>query len=160
MTLTSPLLNTVIAKDKVLISIPAHDSAQVHLSHPNLSIKLSYLMRLYTPMRPSNDHHLPYRVLYHHLLISVRSTLIARGRYLSLVTDNTIHTLSPNGTHDPITRLYHLHLFLNPSNGSLYLQYAYEGGYHNNRPVSTQRLDLTTRLPVPSSLPRDHTDIA
>ena len=64
--------------------------------------------------------------------------------------DNTTHTLTPNGTDTPTTRYHYLHLFINPSTGSPYLQYTYEGGYHNNRTVSTQRLTLTTS--VPSSL--------
>ena len=38
----------------------------------------------------------------------------------------------------------YLHLFLDPYKRSPYLQYIYESGRHNNRPVSRQRLTLTT----------------
>ena len=103
----------VIAIDKVLAETTAHDSARVHLSHPQVPINCSPLRRLQTTMRPCNTHHLPLRVLYHHLLINERSHLIPRDMYLSLTMDNTIHTMNPNDTHDTSTRLHYLHLFFN-----------------------------------------------
>ena len=79
--------------------------------------------------------------------------------YLSLTMNNTIHTLIPSDTHDLTTQLYCLLLFLNSSKGSPNLQYSYEGGYHNYRPVSVQRLTLTTNLPsslISSKRPKQH----
>ena len=90
----------VIAIDKVLAATMAHDSVRVHLSHPQLPVKLSHLRRLQTTIRPCKPHHLPVRVLYHHLLISAQSPLIPQDMYLSLTMDNNIHTMTPNGTHD------------------------------------------------------------
>ena len=135
------------------------DSFQVHLSHRNMNIKLNHLRQLHTTMRTSNNHHLPHRVLYHHLLISARSPLILRDMYLSLIMNNIIHTSIPNDTHDLTTQLHYLLLFLNTSKGSPNLQYLYEGGYYNYRPVYVQRLTLTTNLPsslISSKRPKQH----
>ena len=52
----------------------------------------------------------------------------------------------PNDTHYSSTRLHYLHLFLNPPTGSPYLQYTFDGGSNNNRPLSVQRLTITTSL--------------
>ena len=78
----------ISAIDKVLTMTMVHDSAHLNLFHPNIPIKINHLRRLHTTMRSSNNHHLPYRFLYHHLLISARSPLTLRDRYLSLTMDN------------------------------------------------------------------------
>ena len=85
------------------------------------------LRRLRITLRPSDTHQLPLRILYHHLLISARSHLIPRDRHLSLTIDNTIHTMTPNDTHDPSIRLHSLHLFLNPSTDFPYLLCTFAG---------------------------------
>ena len=135
------------------------DSAQVHLSHLQVPLKLSHLRYLRTILRPYNTHHLPLRVLYYHIFISARSPHIQRDRYLSLTMDNTVHTMTPNNTHVPSTRLHYLRLVLNPSTGSPNLQYTFDDGSNNNRPLSRQRLTITTSLPTSllfSKRPRRH----
>ena len=52
----------------------------------------------------------------------------------------------PNDTHYSSTRLHYPHLFLNPPTGSPYLQYTFDSGSNNNRPLSVQRLTITTSL--------------
>ena len=111
-----------------------------------MPLKLDHLRILHTRMRPSNTHNLSHRVIYHHLFISARSPLIPRDRSLSLTTDSTTHTLTPKGTDATPTRQHCLHLFLNLYKRSPYIQYTYEGGYHNNCTVSEQRLTITTSL--------------
>ena len=126
-------------------------SAQVHLSHPHIPPTLHHLRRLRSTLHPAISNHLPLRVLYHHLFISTRSSLIPRNRHLSITMDNTIHTMTPNDTHDPSTRLHYIHLFLNPSTGFPHLSYTFNGPLSANPPLSSQQLTTTTSLP--SSLP-------
>ena len=106
----TPNDHTRIAIDKVLVATTAHDSTRIHLYHLQVSLKLSHLRRLRTTMRPCNIHHLLFRVLYYHLLISARSPFIPRYRYLSLTMDNTIHIMTPishtSRQHDYTTSTY------------------------------------------------------
>ena len=99
----------------------AANSAQVHLSHPHIPITIGHLRRLHLTLQPNDTHHLPLRVIYHHMNISARAPLIPRDRYISITMDNTIHTMTSNGTHDPSTRLHYIHLFLNQTMGSPYI---------------------------------------
>ena len=95
-------------------------------------------------MCPSNIHNVSHRVIFHHILLSVRSSLIPRDRFLSSTIGNTTYILTSNSLDAPPTMQNYLHLFLDPYKRSPYLQYIYESGRHNNRPVSRQRLTLTT----------------
>ena len=106
----TPNDHTRITIDKVLVATTAHDSTRIHLYHLQVSLKLSHLRRLRTTMRPCNIHHMLFRVLYHHLLISTLSPFIPRYRYLSLTMDNTIHIMTPishtSRQHDYTTSTY------------------------------------------------------
>ena len=123
----------------------------VHRYHSHMALTLRHLRRLRIILCPSDTHQLPLRVLYHQLLISARSPLIPRDRHLSISMDNTIYAMTPNATHDSSTRLHYIQLFLNPSTGSPYLLYTFDGQPNANSLLSAQRLTITTSLP--SSLP-------
>ena len=125
----------------------ACNNVQVHLSHPNMYIKLNHLRILHTSMRPSNTYKISHHVIYYRIFISERSPLIHRDRFLSLTMDNTTHTLTPRGTEAPPISQHFLRLFLNPCKRSSYPQYTYRGGHHNNLTVSAQRLTITTSFP-------------
>ena len=98
-------------------------------------------------MSSSNTNHLLHRVINHYLLTSASSPLIPRDRDLSFTLDNNIYPLTPHRTDTHTTRKHHIQLFINPYKRSLYVQYIYNGRYHNNRPVATQHLTITTSLP-------------
>ena len=133
--------------DMVFARSTTDNSAQVHLSHSHIPLIVHHLRRLSSTLRPAVSHHLPLRVLYHHLLISARSSLIPRDRNLSITMYNNIHTMTPNDVQDPSTRLHYIHLFLNPSTGSPYLSYTLNGQPNDNPPLSSQQLTVTTSLP-------------
>ena len=125
----------------------AFNNAKVHLSHHIILITLNHLRIIYTSMRPSNNHNVLYRVIFHHLLLSARYPLIPRDRFLPLTMDSTTHILTFRGTEAPPTSQHYLYLFLNPYKRSPYLQYTYQSDFHNNRTVSAQRLTITISLP-------------
>ena len=84
-----------------LYSNTEHSNAFVHVHLLTIIIHLSHRMKLKERMNSTNHHHLPDRVIYHHLLISARSPLISRDSSLLLTMDNTIHILTPNITDAP-----------------------------------------------------------
>ena len=138
----------------------ADNSAMVHLFHPRMPLILCHPRRLRITLRPSDNYQLPLRVLYHHLLISARSPLISRDRYLSLIMDNTIHTMTPNDTHDPSTRLHYLRLFLNVSVGSPYLLYTFDSQSTIDPPSLRSEMPPQQVYSVVSRPLSDHDDIA
>jgi len=120
---------------------------------------MDHLLRLHLTLQPNINRHLPLRVIYHYLHISARSPLIPRDRFLNLTMDNTIHTMTPNDTHDSYTRLHYIHLFLDPPTSFPYILYTFDGQPTANPPLSAQRLTITTSLPssTPSTKrPRRH----
>ena len=114
-----------------------------------MPLTLRHIRRLRITLRLYDTHHMSLRVLYHHLLISARSPLIPRDRYLYITMDNTIHTMTPNDTYDLFTRLHYLHLFINPSTGSLYLLYTFDRHFNTNQPPSSLRSDLPSQQVYP-----------
>ena len=135
------------------------NGTHVHLSHPHMPLTMDHLLRLYLTLQPHSIHHLPLRVIYHHLHISARAPLIPRDRFLNLTIDNTIHTMTPNDTHNSSTRLHYIHLFLDPPTSYPYILYTFAGQPKANPPLSTQRLTITTSLPIPirsNKRPRRH----
>ena len=112
-----------------------------------MTITLNHLRKIHQSMYLTNTHHLSHRTFYHQLLLSAKSSLISRNRCLSLTMDNIIHPITTKSTDAQPTGQYYLYIFLSPYKRSPYLQYTYDGGYHNNYTVSAQRLTITTRLP-------------
>ena len=134
------------------------NSTQVHLSHSNMPLTMDHLLRLHLTLQPNINRHLPLRVIYHYLHISARSPLIPRDRFLNLTMDNTIHTMTPNDTHDSYTRLHYIHLFLDPPTSFPYILYTFDGQPTANPPLSAQRLTITTSLPIPLRSNKRHQD--
>ena len=124
-----------------------------------MTITLNHLRNIHQSMHLANTHGLSHRTIYHQLLLSEKSPLISRNRCISLTMDNTIHPITPKSTDTQPTCQCYLYLFLSPDKRSPYLQYTYDGGYHNNRTVSAQRITITTRLPsslISSTRPKWH----
>ena len=119
----------------VIARSTAANSAHVRLSHPHMPLTMCHLLRLHLTLQPNDTHHLPLQVIYHHMHISARAPLIPRDRFLNLTIDNTIHTITPNDTHDPSTRLHYIHLFLDPPTSSPYILYTFDG-QPNANPLS------------------------
>ena len=138
----------------------AANSAKKHLSHPHMPITIGHLRRLNLTLQPKVTHHLTLRVIYHHMHISARAPLISRDRYLFLTMDNTIHTMTPNATHDPSTRLHYIHLFLNPPTGSPYILYTFDGQPKANPPSLSSDLPSQPVYLFLSCSISDHDDIA
>ena len=135
--------------DNTILSITTDNNAQVHLSYLHMPLTLRHIRRLHITLRPYDTNHLSLRVLYHHLLISARSPLIPQDRYLSITMDNTIHTMTPNDTYALSTILHYLHLFINPSTGSPYLLYTFDGHSNTNQPPFSLRSDLPSQQVYP-----------
>ena len=111
-----------------------------------MCINLCHLRRLPTSIYPSNTQNMPYRIIYHHLLVSTKSLLMLRDRSLRLTIDNTFHSRIINHLDAPTIRQHRLHLFLNQYKRVPYLLYTFTGGQHNNYTVATQRFTITTSL--------------
>ena len=151
---------TINAIEVVLpADIPTHTTVHVHIAHPTMSLTLGHLHHLNACLHLSNKTFIPFRIIYHHLLISAKSPLVSRDRSILLTIDNDIHSLTP--IH-PITkhRRHFLHLFLNPYNRSPYRLYTFDGGQHNLNSAAAQHLTISTSLPssiIPSKRPtRNH----
>ena len=143
----------------VIARSTAANSAHVHLSHPHMSLTMGHLLRLHLTLQPNDTHHLPLRVIYHHMHISARAPLILRDRFLNLTMNNTVYTMTPTDTHNVSTRLHCIHLFLDPPTSSPSILYTFDGQPKANPPLSTQRLTITTKLPIPirsNKRPRRH----
>ena len=130
----------------LLVGNPTHITAQVNLEHPTIPLTLDHMCHLRAYMYLLNNTSISFRIIHHHLLLSANSPLVPRDRSISLTIDNNIHSLTPLGPIDQQQR-YHLHLFVNPYNRSLYLLYTFAGGQHNHHTVAPQHLTITTSLP-------------
>ena len=139
----------------------AANSNHVHLSHPHIPLTMGHMRRLHLTLQPNITHHIPLRVIYHHLHMSARAPLIPRDRFLNLTMTNTIHTMTPNDTHNPSTRLYYIHLFLDPSTSAPYISYTPSTVNPQPTPLYLPN-DLPSQpvSPVVFSPLDDHNDIA
>ena len=57
-----------------------HTTAHVYLTHPTIPLNLGHLQRLHTYLNPSNTQTISHSIIYHHLLISAKLTLVPKDR--------------------------------------------------------------------------------
>ena len=130
----------------------------MYVHRPTLPIQLSHLMKLEEYMKPTNYHHLSYRVIYHHLLISARSPLIPRDRCLTITLDNTVHNLTYKGPDAQLTTQHNIRLFLNPYKGHPNFNTCLNVGITTEARNPRSDLPSTLVYPVVTSLRRDQND--
>ena len=134
---THPPTTRVIPQHATILFIPHHTvreinniltaahttcpGAHVHLSHPTIPITFNQMRNIHQSMHPVNTYYLSHCAIYHHLLLSTKSLLIPRDRYLSFTMYNTTHPLTPKRTNSQPTGQHYFYLFFNPYKRSPYL---------------------------------------
>ena len=143
LTLTARTLGAI---QQILRAIPTTNQCTIkHISHPALTLTMTQLHSLNGLIEVNLDQNLSHLVIFHHLHITVMSTIIPSDITLKITLDNTIHILTLPRTGS-VTTPHHLHLYLNPHDPLPYLQHTCTG----NKPTP-YHLVATASLPCQRS---------